>query len=76
MNEKDKQDKLKARLEMLFAAALLEITDEPRAAKTSGTAVSASNPSLASPPQGSHVGAISQYSPIAMSPPAFHGTVA
>ena len=67
------KEELKAKLEMLFAAALMEIPDEPRPAKASGTSGLASSPSMNRQPMGAQVGAISQYNAKSVPTPPFHG---
>lgn len=67
------KDELKAKLEKLFAAALMEIPDEPGPANAPGTSGSASSPSITRQPMGGQVGAISQYNANPAPAPSFHG---
>jgi hypothetical protein len=69
------KDQLKAKLEMLFAAALMEVPDETGPAKRTETAGPVPSPSLASPPQGPYIGGNSQYGAKSVPTPPFHGIV-
>lgn len=69
------KDEFKAKLEMLFAAALMDNPDESEPAKAPGTTGPAASPAYSRPPLETQVGAISPYNAKSAPSPSFHGIV-